>query len=356
MNCFNDVQNPNEMKTFADGLNLVFRDAHDPAFDLYQCCSAPGEPFRRVPSEVADNTNEGVAYLATHTSGIRLRLKTNSRRIAMKVRMDSGVCLMHHMPMTGSSGFDFFLYEKGVQTFKFHLTPTCVCTEFCGVHDFENEEVRDLLINFPLYNPVTSVEIGLDEGAEIFAPSKYRPIAPVLYYGSSITQGGCASRPGNAYQSIISRRFDLDFINMGFSGSARGEDVIVDYLTTFEPSVFVCDYDHNAPNPEHLEKTHYRLYERYRAVHPKTPIIFVTKPDVDQNPEDAAARRAIIKATFDKAREQGDENVWFVDGGTFFGSEDRTAFTVDGCHPTDLGFWHMAKGIGDAVGEVLGLI
>ena len=147
------------------------------SFDLYQCCSAPGEPFRRVPAEIADNTNEGVKILATHTCGIRLRLKTNSRHIAMKVKMDMGVFLMNHMPLTGSSGFDFFIYDKGVQTFKFHLTPACVCTEFCGVHDFGNEEVRDMLINFPLYNSITSVEIGLDEGAEIFAPSKYRPIA-----------------------------------------------------------------------------------------------------------------------------------------------------------------------------------
>lgn len=356
MNCFNNVSSPEEMKNFAADLDLVFRDAHDTVFDLYQCCSGPGEDFRRVPAEVSDNTNEGVKFLALHSSGIRLRLKTNSRHLAMKVKMRHGVNHMNHMPLTGSSGFDFFLYDKGVQTFKFHLTPPCDCTEFCGVHDFGNDEVRDILINFPLYNQVTAVEVGLDADAEILAPSKYRPIAPVLYYGSSITQGGCASRPGNAYQSIISRRFDLDFINMGFSGSARGEDIMVDFLTTFEPSVFVCDYDHNAPSHEHLENTHYRLYERYRAVHPKTPIVFVTKPDPDQYPEDAAARRAIIKATFDKAREQGDGNVWFIDGGTFFGSEDRTAFTVDGCHPTDLGFWHMANGIGDVIGRILGII
>ena len=355
MNCFNNVSNPEEMKNFAADLDLVFRDAHDSVFDLYQCCSAQGEPFRRVPAEIADNTNEGVKFLALHTSGIRLRLKTNSRHIAMKVKTD-GVRLMNHMPLSGSSGFDFFTYDKGVQTFKFFLAPACVCTEFCGVHDFENNDVRDFVINFPLYNDIASVEIGLDADAEIFAPSKYRPIAPVLYYGSSITQGGCASRPGNAYQSMISRRFDLDFINMGFSGSARAEDIMVEYLTTFEPSVFVCDYDHNAPTHEHLENTHFKLYEKYRSVHPKTPIILVTKPDVDLWPEDGNGRRAIIRATYEKALALGDENVYFVNGGDFFNGEDRFSCMVDGCHPNDLGFRCMARGIGDAIGKVLGLI
>ncbi|MBO5653197.1 MAG: hypothetical protein J6S44_03180, partial [Clostridia bacterium] len=158
------------------------------------------------------------------------------------------------------------------------------------------------------------------------------------------------------YQSMISRRFDLDFINLGFSGSARGEDIMVDYLTTFEPSVFVCDYDHNAPTVEHLENTHYRLYSRYRAVRPNTPIIFVTKPDFDNNPEENSRRRAVVRATYDRALAEGDKNVRFIDGETLFGDSDRSACTVDGCHPNDIGFWRMAQVIGDAVGEVLGLI
>ncbi|MBE6937584.1 MAG: hypothetical protein E7460_03385 [Ruminococcaceae bacterium] len=355
MVCYNDVQNPGEVAAFGQGENLVFRDAHDAVFDLYQCTSAPGEPFRRVPAEVADNTNEGVAWLARHTSGIRLRIKTDSARIALKADL-GGIDLMYHMPITGSAGFDIFLWEKGKQSFVAGLAPACVCKEICGIHDFGEKKVRDIVINFPLYNCVKSLSVGLEADAQVLAPAKYRPIAPVLYYGSSITQGGCASRPGNAYQSMISRRFDLDFINMGFSGSARGEDIMTDWLISFEPSVFVCDYDHNAPDAEHLEKTHYRLYSKYRAAHPETPIIFVTKPDFDSDPDGNDRRRAVIRATYEKALAEGDTRVTFIDGETLFGDEDRGACTVDGCHPTDLGFWRMSRVIGDAVGKALRIL
>ncbi len=355
MICYNSVSASDELKNLGLEQNLVFRDAHDEAFDLYQCCSPAGEPYRRVPAEVADNTNDGVKGLALHTCGIRLRIKTNSRYMAFKVKMERGVELMSHMPISGSSGFDFFGFEKGKQTFLWRLTPDFGCKEFAGLKDFGEKAVREFVVNFPLYNHVTEVSVGLDADAEVLPPTKYRPIAPVLYYGSSITQGGCASRPGNAYQSLISRRFDLDFINLGFSGSARGEDVMVDYLASFEPSVFVCDYDHNAPDVEHLEKTHFRLYQRYRAVRPVTPIIFVTKPDFDSCPEENARRRAVVKATYDRAKAAGDENVYFIDGETLFGDTDRDACTVDGCHPNDLGFWRMSRVIGDMIGRVLGI-
>jgi hypothetical protein len=101
--------------------------------------------------------------------------------------------------------------------------------------------------------------IGLQEGAKVEGGLKYRSELPVYYYGSSITQGACSSRPGNAYQSIISRRQNLDFVNLGFSGSGRAEEIIANYMAEQKMLAFVCDYDHNAPNPEYLNDTHCRL-------------------------------------------------------------------------------------------------
>ncbi|MBQ5973547.1 MAG: SGNH/GDSL hydrolase family protein [Oscillospiraceae bacterium] len=355
MECFDDVQSPEKLNALGEGDGLVFRDAYAAPFDLYQCVSGPGEPFRRMPAEAAARVSESVAYLARHTSGIRLRFRTDSARIALKVRISDGVLAMNHMPLTGSCGFDLFFCENGRQRFAGFLAPGRDCRAFGGVQDFGRGGMRDVLIDFPLYNTVDEVRVGLDEGAALEHGGRYRPVAPVLYYGSSITQGGCADRPGDSYQAMISRRYDLDFVNQGYNGSARAEDAMVDWLCTFEPSVFVCDYDHNAPSVEYLEQTHFRLYRRYRAARPDTPVIFVTKPDTDLDPAGAAARRAVIRRTFDRAVAEGDRNVRFVDGGALCGDGERSACFVDGCHPTTLGFFRMAEGIGAVIAELLGL-
>ena len=196
---------------------------------------------------------------------------------------------------------------------------------------------------FPLYNAVNSLEIGLDEQASVCEGKRYREIKPIVYYGSSITQGGCASRPDNCYQALISKWNNIDYINLGFSGCARGEEAIADYLPTIESSLFVCDYDYNANTPEDLEKTHYRLYERYRAVRPDTPILFISRPNFKGTEEDKL-REGVVCGTYERAKAQGDNNVYFLAGKTLFGP-DRENCTVDGCHPNDLGFYRMAKKI-----------
>jgi lysophospholipase L1-like esterase len=122
-------------------------------------------------------------------------------------------------------------------------------------------------------------------------------------------------------------------------------------MAGLDMSVFVCDYDHNAPNPEHLAATHEPLYRAIREKHPTLPIIFITRPSVLEA-ADRKARLDVIKATYDKAVAEGDENVWFLDASEFFpfGSNEHT---VDNCHPTDLGFYLMAKGIEKALREAL---
>ena len=116
----------------------------------------------------------------------------------------------------------------------------------------------------PLYGDVETVNLGLRAGATVSEHTPYKHNTPIVFYGSSITQGACASRPGRAYEAIISRKYDVNFTNLGFSGACRAEESIVDYLATLEMSAFVLDYDHNAPTLEHLKNTHHRLYEKIR--------------------------------------------------------------------------------------------
>ncbi len=311
--------------------------------------------FARLNKAVADATNEGVAWLSTHTSGGRVRFSTNSTRIAIRVKYDA-LGVMSHMTIQGQGGFMLLRETANDAKLVRGFMPTFDQQKgFEGSVECNAEgEMLNYILYFPLYNDVKSLEIGLDENASVGQGRVYRGVKPILYYGSSITQGGCASRPDNAYQALIAKWNNIDFINLGFSGSALGETVMVDYLATVDCSLFVCDYDHNAPTAEHLDKTHYALYERYRAVRKDTPILFLTRPDYKGTQFECKKREQIVRATYERAKAQGDKNVYFIAGRTFF-TTDRQNCTVDGCHPNDLGFYRMAKKIYAKMKEIDGI-
>jgi hypothetical protein len=125
-----------------------------------------------------------------------------------------------------------------------------------------------------------------------------------------------------------------------------------EYLSNLNASVYVLDYDYNAPNAEYLRNTHYPLYETIRKGNPNAPIVFMSKPDFDYDPE-SAERRDVIYDTYCKAKAQGDNLVWFIDGEKMYGDFERNACAVDTCHPTNLGFYKMAKYIAPVLKEVL---
>lgn len=331
--------------------NIVWLDVKEAPFTVHGLFQIEkGKPFLRMPEDVAAETSDGVRWLNTNTAGGRIRFRTNSPWIALKAVMpDNGT--MPHITMLGQSGFDLYKSDGGLYAYAGSFMPGN------RHHGYDTWKPTDGLfhtytVNMPLYDPVEEVYIGLSKDAQIESPEPYTLEKPVLYYGSSITQGGCASRPGNAYQAMISRRLDADFINLGFSGSARAETVICEYLASLDASVFVCDYDHNAPNADHLEATHKPLYDVYRKANPDTPIVFVTKPDFHPGTEDVR-RREIVLSTYHAALAAGDKKVSFVDGARLFEGPFADSCTVDGCHPNDLGFFRMAEKIGDAVEAAL---
>ena len=303
--------------------------------------------FCRLPREVAAATNPGVQALCEHTAGGRARFITDSPYVAIHAEVAS-VGRMPHMAFTGIFGFDLYVRKNGRDVFLGSFVPPVDMQEgYESRLDLPAGGPWEITINFPLYNGVSKLLIGLKQGSLLEQPSEYRRPVPVVYYGSSITQGGCASRPGTSYQAIISRMLDCDFLNLGFSGSARGEESIADYMASLEMSAFVCDYDHNAPSVQHLADTHERLYRKIRAKHPDLPILLISKPDILWKEDDAEARRAVIRATYEKALSEGDRNVAFLDGARFFAGPMADDYTVDGSHPTDAGFMRMAQMIGE---------
>jgi len=149
---------------------------------------------------------------------------------------------------------------------------------------------------------------------------------------------------------------NLDFRNLGFSGQAKGEAALAQWMATLPMSVFVCDYDYNAPTPEHLENTHYPLYEIIREKNPQVPYIMITRPNYWTAPrmrEDVLRRRDIVMRSYLKAREAGDKNVYFIDGMSFQTAPHTYEYSVDGVHPNDAGFVRMADVIGTVIRHVL---
>ena len=280
-----DIDRNLRVETSLDLPATDWRSAKCGAFQLYGLYQPLSEGvFRRMPEAIAAETNEGVAHLHTNTAGGRIRFRTNSRFVALKVVMPNP-CVMPHMAALGSAGFDLYLSDG--QTARYRgsfFPPVDIRGGYESVVWFESGDERDILLHMPLYSGVGELYIGLEAGASLLPGGSYRAEKPVVFYGSSITQGGCASRPGCAYTNLISRLLNVDHINLGFSGSARGESVIADYMASLEMSAFVCDYDHNAPSPEHLEKTLWPLYEAIRRSHPEIPFLFVSKPDFCRDP------------------------------------------------------------------------
>ncbi len=305
--------------------------------------------FTRVPEGVAKASgNVGVCNLRKHNAGGRVSFSTNSKYIAIRAKMHE-ITKKGDMSTESTAGFD--LYEDN--RFRGIFYPPYDYSEgYAAACCYTTEKKRRFIVNMPLYSAVSELEIGIVKGSTLEEYEPYCDTLPIVYYGSSITQGAMASRPGNAYQAKISRELGIDFINLGFSGSARGEAEIAEYIASLPMSVFVMDYDYNAPTAEHLLQTHEKFYKIMREKNPTLPIVFVTAPDV-WHQKYLLKKRAVVMQTYANAIAAGDENVHFIDGQSFYQYVDPDFCTVDGCHPNDLGFYHMAMGMLHLLKEIL---
>lgn len=340
-----------KIETKIEKEDIRFWDIQQPPFVIYGVFHENGK-FRRLPEAVANAVNEGVQVLHSHTAGGRVRFRTDSPYIAIHAIMEADGPYSHFAP-TGYKGMDLYVEdEEGVEQYAGTFIPPADMTEgYEYAITLADSRMRDVTINLPLYSGVCRMYIGLSETAAVEAPEPYRFETPVVYYGSSITQGGCASRAGMSYQSIVARRLHADYVNLGFSGSARAEDTIIEYIKNLKMSVFVYDYDHNAPTVEHLEKTHEKMFRAIRAQQPELPIVMMSRPKFTLT-SDEEQRLEIIRTTYRHAVEAGDKNVYLIEGKELMALAGNDG-TVDNCHPNDLGFASMAKAVGDLLETLL---
>lgn len=329
---------------------------YDPALKPFRLCGfywyEQEKVYRRLPVNPAWPVSEGVEYLANHTAGGQVRFRTDSGRIF--VRYESWVInRMHHMPDTGRAGFDLYLGNPGQE--RFHSVVRR--TEFEGIYKyllFESPDntMRDFVLNLPLYNGLKSLEIGVAEGAVVEPPQLFERNNPVVVYGTSITQGGCASRPGMAYTNILSRKLNREFLNYGFSGNGKCEAEMAHILAEIaDPALFIIDCEANCSGtPETFAARLPEFIRILREKHPVMPILVVSKirylrdahPIIAQSYDDV--NRIMQMTVVGECRKAGDDNIWFYDGADML-RDDFDECTVDGVHPTDLGFYRMAEAL-----------
>ncbi len=348
---------PNLASPSAGDADFIFYDAHHLALESFPWEKDNKTPYMRLPQDILKFLPESLQWVQTFTAGGVVRFVTDSKTLGIRVKYKpldmNRVCTP-----ASQGGFDITVRENG----------TCrlianVCPE---VKDFYSGKLEHVLscklpgtvqeyrVYLPLYSTIESLEIGFDKDAKIIDAPAHAIDKPIVFYGSSITQGGCASRPANTYTALVSSWLDCEMINLGFGGNAKGEIEIADSIAELDMSVFVLDYDHNAPTAEHLMKTHEPFFEAVRAKNKDLPIIMLSRPWANISGEnDAKKRRDIIKRTHDNAVEKGDKNVYFIDGMEFYDSIQRDLATVDLCHPTDLGFYIMAKKVYEVINTIL---
>lgn len=316
---------------------LKFTDVRDTQAKIYGLIK---NEYHRLPKEVRQKCSKSLLYLENNLSGGRVRFKTNSKRLGIKVWLKNSD-LIYNFSYIGFCGIDSYIEKAdGSLDFLGVCCPQIYKKKAKAEFSLTGKD-EEIILYLPLYNSIEKLEIGVDEGAYIKSPKEYEKTKPLVFYGSSITQGGCASRAGNSYCALVSRWLKSDFYCYGFSGNAKGEAFLAQYLSQKEMSAFIYDYDFNAPSLAHLKKTHMLFIKTILEEKPNLPVVMMSKPSAKLSPTDSK-RRDFIKKNCEELKNQG-YNTVFIDGETLFSKEIGECCTVDGIHPNDLGFYCMAK-------------
>ena len=331
---------------------LDWRDPGQPPFRLAGLpWFAQDRVYRRLPLCPPEPIREAVSELANCPAGAQVAFQTDSTQLAVQVEL-TGPAYMNHMPATGQCGIDLYLGRPQAQryynTARYDIRETRYEVELFAQ---PVAKLRTVTLNLPLYQGVKRLRIGLRPGALVRPPPPWSDARPIVIYGTSITQGGCASRPGLLYSNIISRALNREVINLGFSGNGCGEPEVIQLMAAIpDPGLLVLDYEANAGPYETYRQTLQAAIARLRVAHPTVPLLVLSRiPFASEftHAVGCAARQKRCRMQRDLVaclRRQGDRHLHFFDGANLLGT-DADECTVDGVHPNDLGFMRMARGL-----------
>jgi lysophospholipase L1-like esterase len=305
-----------------------------------------------------DSFRPAVWNLAKSPSGGRLRLRTDSTSLSIRLEYP-GPPDMRNMHAFGQTGVD--LYLDGVYTGTAigdkDAAPGKVYEH--SYYSRASRRERDVTIYLALYKPVKVLAIGIDPEAHLQPAPPYAAARPVVFYGTSITQGGCASRSGMSYQAILGRLLNVDFVNLGFSGNGLGEPEVARTVAAIDASCFVLDFAQNNKTVESLEQAYAPFLETIRGRHPQTPVVAITPiySAGEFSPaghERLEGMRELIRRVVSRRIADGDRNLQLVEGTDLLGPSEGDGL-VDGTHPNDLGFERMAGRLAARLSKILGL-
>ncbi len=318
--------------------------------------------FRRMMLHPPVCIPNDVEYLNWNTAGGQIRFRGRFKTLCLRVELNA-TPEMYHMTTVGEGGFDCYLgrdnrepeYFSSVYLNDDHASSYESCLYQGDPAD------QDVILNFPLYKGVKTIEIGFDDDAVIMPPHPHKN-GRFVVYGGSIDQGGCASRPGMAYSNILSRWLDAEFINLGYSGSGRAEDEVAMAIREIpDIGFFIINTAGNCPGCEYLKDHFPRFISILREKYKKTPILVYSLPkrpcdrfgcDSERSNE---AKARLLKDIY-RNMATGDPHMYFLRSGgekTFDGHRLEYETTVDGCHPNDYGFMIMAKELYRMINRIL---
>ena len=315
-------------------------------------------PFDRLPARAEKTARPPVWGLSRHSTGLCVRFVTDATIVHARWTVTSKNLAMPHMPATGVSGLDLYVKTAaGKWQWVANGRPTAETNTVALASGLAAGE-KEFVLYLPLYNGVSSVEIGVPKGAAL-KKADARPAEkqkPMVFYGTSITQGGCASRPGMVHTAILGRKLDRAVINLGFSGSGTLDPDIAELLGELDASVFVLDCLPNL-NPAQVAERTEPFVKALRKAKPTTPILLVedrtytNAPALPALAKRNADSRAALKKAFDALVAAGDKNLYDLAGDKLLGDDGEG--TVDGSHPTDLGFMRQADAFAEALAPIL---
>ncbi len=300
-------------------------------------------PYYRFPASAQGKVSDAVWDLGQQSAGLCIRFVTDSKQVMVRWDLTGSNLAMPHMPATGVSGVDLYCRKRdGSWIFVKNGRPEKQAgNEMTTYLPGDRNPQAECMLYLPLYNGVKKLEIGVPTGRTIEkAPARPEPKRePIVYYGTSIAQGGCASRPGMAFTAIIGRALDRPVINLGFSGSGRMESSVADLLAELHPRVYViaCLWNMGNLSDDEFTQRLTTLISTIRKTNPVTPILFVgqSQIQIDSPPPGHEVLQEKV------ATGMHDANIHTLPGHDLMGFDGEG--TVDGCHPNDLGMMRQAQ-------------
>ena len=312
-------------------------------------------PFDRFPAAAEATVPKPVWNLSRDSTGMLARFRTDATAIHVRLGLRSAVLDKPHMPASGMSGVDLYARDAGRWRWVAAIKPEAQSLDL-PLHAGLVPGSREYALWLPLFNGVDSLAIGVSQGAAFtWLPPRGKPI---VFYGTSITHGACASRPGMAHVAILGRRLDRPVANLGFSGNGRMDPGVGDLLARVDAACYVIDCLPNM-NADMVRERCIPLVKRLRTARPDTPIVLVEDrrfPNAWITAGKEAfhdANHAALKEAFDTLRREGVQGLWYIPGDPLLGDDGEA--TVDGSHPTDLGFMRQADAFEPVLRTALGM-